>query len=70
MFHLFLFIFMFQKWVKAHKSHRAHLINTTNGIERQHRDFKLKFLEEHSDNTVCGMVETCIEKFIPACMRK
>ena len=41
------------------------VVDTNNGVERQNKDFKYKYLRQFKDNTLSGMLTVLIELFLP-----
>ena len=71
-FSVFLFkIFLFQRWVRVYRQERFNVrVTTTNGLERQHEDLKYCYLSDFSDNTLTGMFNTLVTRFLPDSLKR
>ncbi|XP_062587621.1 uncharacterized protein LOC134249268 [Saccostrea cucullata] len=59
-----------KRWVWAYRYGKGLLVNTNNGLERQNKIFKYKFLEQRKDNHLSGMISSLITEYLPAMMLK
>lgn len=57
-----------KRWVWAHRYGQGLLVNTNNGLERQNKIFKYKFLEQRKDNHLSGMISSLVSEYLPAMM--
>ncbi|XP_052272079.1 uncharacterized protein LOC127872742 isoform X4 [Dreissena polymorpha] len=59
-----------KRWVTYHRQVLVgKLINTTNGLERQHRHFKEGYLGYYTEGSLTSMVSTLVTKYVPAVCR-
>lgn len=57
--------FSFQRWALVFQKEVLPVaINTTNGVERQNKEFKFNFLSKHRDKTLSRMLTVLIEDFL------
>ncbi|XP_052272077.1 uncharacterized protein LOC127872742 isoform X2 [Dreissena polymorpha] len=60
-----------KRWVTYHRQVLVgKLINTTNGLERQHRHFKEGYLGYYTEGSLTSMVSTLVTKYVPAVCRR
>jgi len=65
---LSVYIILIQRWVYTFRKRLVNIrVNTTNGLERQNREFKDGFLKVcNPGKSLLGMIDTLITKFLPA----
>ncbi|XP_033729820.1 uncharacterized protein LOC117319020 [Pecten maximus] len=57
----------YKRWVYTFRKDLVNIrVNTTNGLERQHKDFKEQYLKNYTlGRTLCGMLHILINDFLP-----
>lgn len=63
-------LFMFQRWSWAFRNGKGLLVNTNNGLERQNKIFKYKYLEEKKNYSMSGMVRVLVQEYLPGMMMR
>ncbi|XP_052778802.1 uncharacterized protein LOC128216275 [Mya arenaria] len=55
-----------ERWVQYHRqTYLIVRVNTTNGLERQHKEFKENYLANYTMGSLSSMVTTLVKKFLP-----
>ena len=54
-----------ERSIKAYRSNLFNVVNTINGLECQHKEFKYGYLAEFSDHTLMGLIRCLVERFCP-----
>ncbi|XP_053405313.1 uncharacterized protein LOC123553026 [Mercenaria mercenaria] len=55
-----------ERWVQYHRQTLLNVrVNTTNGLETQHKEFKQNYLSSYTEGSLSSMVTTLIKKFLP-----
>ncbi|XP_052097298.1 uncharacterized protein LOC127732258 [Mytilus californianus] len=56
----------FQRWSKLFRNSLFNIrVNTTNGLERQHKELKENYLTEYIDKSLSSMVTSLVTKYLP-----
>lgn len=57
-----------ERWSWAFRNGKGLLVNTNNGLERQNKVFKYKYLEEKRNSSVSGMITILLMEYLPGMM--
>nr|XP_054765901.1 uncharacterized protein LOC129272829 [Lytechinus pictus] len=59
-----------KRWVWAFRADTGLQVNTNNGLERQNKLFKYKYLEKKNDHSISGMVTVLVNEYLPSMKHK